>query len=75
MATLAVTTTFKTMPESMRERLPLLQKDVQGELQFDLQAGRMVSTVFNIDKTIENHQGKDSSYRFESKYREELVGN
>jgi hypothetical protein len=73
-ATLAVTTSFKTMPESVRERLPLLQKDVQGELQFDLQAGRIVSTAFQIDKTIENHQGKDSSYRFQSKYTEELVG-
>jgi len=73
MATLAVATTFKTMPESMRERLPLLQKDVQGEVQFDLEAGRIVSSVFNIDKTIENHQGKDSSYRFQSKYAEELV--
>ena len=73
-ATLGVTTTFKALPESLRDRLPLLQKDVQGEMQFDLQAGRLTATVLNIDKTIENHQGKGSSYRFQSKYTEELVG-
>ena len=74
LATLGVTTIFKAMPEGVRERLPLLQKDVQGELQFDLKMGRLVVTVLSIDKTIENHQGKDSSYRFQSKYTEELVG-
>jgi hypothetical protein len=73
LATLAVTTTFKTMPESMRDRLPLLQKDVQGEVMFDMQAGRILGTMLGIDKTVDNHQGKDSSYRFQSKYSEELV--
>lgn len=73
MATLALTTSFKTLPESVRERLPLLQKDVQGLIQFDLKGGRMLATVLTIDKTVENHQGAGSSYRFQSKYTEELV--
>jgi hypothetical protein len=72
-ATLAVTTHFKTMPENVRDRLPLLQKDVQGEFVFDLTAGRLISAQLNIDKTIENHQGKGSSYQFKSQYTRQLV--
>ena len=72
-ATLAVTTHFKTMPENVRDRLPLLQKDVQGEFVFDLTAGRLISAQLNIDKTIENHQGKGSSYQFKSQYTRRLV--
>lgn len=72
-ATVAVTTHYKAMPESPRERLPLLQKDVQGEIVFDVQAGRLVSAQLNIDKTIENHQGKGSSYQFKSQYTRMLV--
>ena len=72
-ATLAVTTKFKTLPESLQDRLPLLQKDVQGEAVFDTQAGKLLATQMNIDKTIENHQGKGSSYRFQSHYQEVLV--
>jgi hypothetical protein len=72
-ATLAVTTHFKAMPENVRERLPLLQKDVQGEFVFDLTEGRLISAQLNIDKTIENHQGQGSSYQFKSQYTRQLV--
>ncbi len=72
-ATLGVVTNFKTMPDNMRERIPLMQKDVQGELVFDLAAGRLISTQLNIDKTVENHQGKGSSYHFKSQYSRQLV--
>lgn len=72
-ATLTVKTEFNTTPDNARERLPLLQKDVQGDLIFDLTAGRLVSTRLNIDKTVENHQGKGTSYQFRSQYVRELV--
>lgn len=72
-ATLGLTTSFKTMPDNARERLPLLQKDVQGEIVFDLPKGQLISARLNIDKMIENHQGKGSSYRFKSEYVRELV--
>lgn len=72
-ATVGVTTHYKAMPESPRERLPLLQKDVQGELVFDVEGGRLLSAQLNIDKTIENHQGKGSSYQFKSQYSRTLV--
>jgi hypothetical protein len=73
MATMGVTTHFKTMPDNMRERIPLVQKDVQGEVIFDINAGRLISAQLNIDKTVENHQGKGSSYHFKSQYTRQLV--
>jgi len=72
-ATLRVATTFKTMPDNVREQIPLLQKSPQGELVFDLGAGKLISAQLNIDKTIENHQGKGSSYQFKSQYTRQLV--
>lgn len=72
-ATLGVSTNFKTMPDNMKERIPLMQKDVQGELVFDLERGRLESARLNIDKTIENHNGKGSSYQFKSEYSRTLV--
>ena len=72
-ATLSVTTEFKTMPDNARDRLPLLQKDVHGEIVIDLQAGRLISARLNIDKTVEEHQGKGSSYQFKSEYSRQLI--
>jgi hypothetical protein len=72
-ATLGVSTQFKMMPDKERERIPLIQKDVQGELVFDLPAGRLISATLHIDKTIENHNGKGSSYHFKSQYSRVLV--
>ncbi len=72
-ANVMVTTQFKTMPDSPTDRLPLLQRDLQGTVTFDTQLGRPTSIHFNIDKTIENHQGRGSSYRFQSRYSEVLV--
>lgn len=72
-ATLSVTTNFKTMPDNNRDRIPLIQKDVQGQLIFDMTAGRLISAQLSTDKTIEDHQGKGSSYRFKSQYTRVLV--
>jgi len=72
-ATVGIKTEFKTMPDNARERLPLLQKEIEGEVVVDLQAGRLISARLNIDKTIENHQGKGTSYQFKSQYVREIV--
>ena len=73
LATLAVTTEFKTLPDNMQERLPLLQKEAQGQAIFDINAGRLQRVQFAIDKTVQNHQGQGSSYHFVSTYVEELT--
>jgi hypothetical protein len=72
-ATVGIKTEFKTMPDNARERLPLLQKEIEGEVVVDLKAGRLISARLNIDKMIENHQGKGTSYQFKSQYVRELV--
>ncbi len=72
-ATIAVKTEFKTQPESAQERLPLLQKEVEGQVVFDLKAGRLQGVRFVIDRTVEQHQGPGSSYRFQSEYTEEFI--
>lgn len=73
LATVGIKTEFKTMPDNALERLPLLQKEIEGEVVFDLQTGRLVSARLNTDKTIENHKGKGTSYQFKSQYFRELV--
>ncbi|MBI3823210.1 MAG: hypothetical protein HY289_11105 [Planctomycetes bacterium] len=72
-ATLSVATKFATAPDNMRDRIPLMQKEVQGELIFDVDGGRLISAQMSIDKTVEDHQGKGSSYQFKSQYSRVLV--
>lgn len=72
-ATLSLTTTIKSKLDNSRDRLPLLQREVEGDVVIDLPNGRLLSARLNIDKTIENHQGKGSSYRFQSEYSRQLV--
>jgi hypothetical protein len=73
LATLEIVTEFKNLPEAAQERLPLLQKEVQGEAVFDIRGGRLQRVQFVTDKTLQNHQGQGSSYHFVSRYVEELV--
>jgi hypothetical protein len=73
-ATVSLVTEFKNMPETPQERLPLIQKETQGQVIFDLQAGRMTRAQLDIDKMLENHQGAGSSYHLVSTYIEEFVG-
>jgi len=54
------------------DRVPLLQLQPQGEIVFDLQAGRLRSATLRVDKELTGHQGEGSSYRFQSVYSEEI---
>jgi hypothetical protein len=73
-ATLLVSTTLKTMPDSLLDRVPLLQLQPEGEVVFDAQSGLMRSARLTIDKELKNHQGEGTSYRFQRTYAEEYVG-
>ena len=72
-ALVEVTTTIKNPPESASDKVPLLQKEMQGQLLFDIGKGRLESVRLAVDKTVENHQGAGSSYRFASNFQEQLV--
>jgi hypothetical protein len=72
-ATIALTTILKTMPESLLDRVPLLQLQPEGEVVFDAQAGRLLHARLKIDKELTGQQGQSSSYRFQSLYTEDLA--
>jgi hypothetical protein len=74
-ATIAVTTLLKTMPESLMDRVPLLQLQPEGEVVFDTKEGRLRRARLRIEKELKGHQGEGSSYQFQSQYTEEYLGN
>lgn len=71
-AGIALTTEIK-MPESQLEQIPLIPSDVTGQIVFDAKNGRTVSTHLEINRTLENHQGANSSYHLQSQYIESLI--
>jgi hypothetical protein len=73
-AIIAVTTFAKTMPESMLDRVPLLQMQPEGDVLFDMKEGRLRRASLRIEKELKGHQGEGSSYRFQSTYTEEFIG-
>lgn len=74
-ATITVTNTVTKLPAAVADQAPLLQMQPEGEVVFDVQAGRLQSVNFKIDKELKNHHGEGSSYRFQSTYSEQLVAN
>jgi hypothetical protein len=67
-------TTIPKLPESAQDQVPLLQAQTEGEVVFDMANGRLDAAVIQVNKELKDHQGKDSSYRFQSVYRESYVG-
>lgn len=72
-ATVAFTTALRTQPESVADRVPLLQSQPEGEVVFDALAGLVRSARLRTEKELAGHQGEGSSYRFVSVYAEEYV--
>jgi hypothetical protein len=73
-ATLQLRTTFKTLPDSKLDQVPLWQKQPEGEIVFDTSFGRLQSAHLKTVREIRDHQGPGSSYRFESTYTEDYIG-
>jgi hypothetical protein len=72
-AVLAVTTAIKNMPDSPGEQVPLIQKQMAGQVIVDLDRGCLEQVQLSVDRTVENHQGQGSSYRFASNYAESIM--
>jgi hypothetical protein len=72
--TIGMTTEIKTQPEAVADRVPLLQVQPEGEIVFDMKAGRMASATLKIDKELKGYNGEGSSYRFMSSYTEQYAG-
>jgi hypothetical protein len=73
-AVLGIATEPKALPEALADQVPLLRMQPEGEIIFDLEAGRMQSVHLRVQKELKEHQGAGSSYRFESTYSERYVG-
>jgi hypothetical protein len=74
-ATVAFTTTILNPPESVADQRPLLPAQTAGTVVFDTTAGVMKSAKITIEKELKGYQGEGSSYRLQSSYMEEYVGN
>jgi hypothetical protein len=72
-ATIGLTTQVKNLPESLLDQVPLLQAQPEGEVVYDIETGRLQTANLKIDKELKEHQGKGSSYHFESLYTEQLL--
>jgi hypothetical protein len=72
-AVIGMTTALKTSPPAA-EQAALLEMEPEGEIVFDLKAGRLQSASLKIDKEVKGHQGEGSSYHLQSTYTEEYVG-
>jgi hypothetical protein len=67
-------TTIPKLPENAQDQIPLLQAQTEGEIVFDIENGRLDAAVIQVNKELKDHQGKDSSYKFQSVYRESYLG-
>ncbi|MFN4260450.1 MAG: hypothetical protein ACK4RK_14245 [Gemmataceae bacterium] len=73
-ATIRLTTSIPQPPESVADRVPLLQYQPQGELTFDVRTGILRQAVLTIDESLPGFQGEGSNYHFRSTYKEVYVG-
>lgn len=68
--TMTLTTAVKAPPE---DQAAVVQFQPEGEIVFDVQQGRLHKVRTAISKELKNHQGEESSYRFQGSYVEEYV--
>ncbi len=71
-AVTAVTTSL-VKPPPPNEQPALLDLLPEGEITYDLKAGRLLRASLKIDKEVKGHQGEGSSYRLQATYTEEFV--
>jgi hypothetical protein len=74
LATVALTTEVKQTAKVLDEQVPLWQMQPEGEIVFDLKAGRLHRAVLKIDKEGKGLQGEGSSTHFQSTYVEQYAG-
>jgi hypothetical protein len=66
LATMTLTTELKSPPKVPADGVPLWQVMPQGEVVFDMKAGRLHSARLTIDKELKDHQGEGSHTKFQS---------
>jgi hypothetical protein len=73
LATIALTTELAAPPAEPKEQMQLLGMQPEGEVVFDLNAGRMQSSTLKVNKEVKGFEGEKSSYRYQRSYTEQSV--
>jgi hypothetical protein len=73
LATVALTTEVKVTPAALEDQVPLWQMQPEGEIVFDVRAGRLQKATLRIDKEAKGAGGEGSTH-FQSSYTEEYIG-
>jgi hypothetical protein len=73
-ATVTFATDLKAPPEAAADRVPLLDKLIEGEVLYDLGNGRMHRAVLRVDKELKDHTGPGSLFHIQTSYVEQYVG-
>jgi hypothetical protein len=71
LATVTLSTEMKSAPAAQEDQVPLWQMQPEGELMFDIEAGRLQKATLRIDKSA-NIEGGNT--HFQSVYTEEYIG-
>jgi hypothetical protein len=71
LATMSLTTEMKSAPAAQEDQVPLWQMQPEGELVFDVEAGRLQKAILRIDKEAKIEGGNT---HFRSVYTEEYAG-
>jgi hypothetical protein len=74
-AMVTVKTEMKSQPKTVAEQVLLWHNQLEGEVVFDLSAGRLKSAVFKGDREQKGLQGDDSTTRVQETYIEQYTGN
>lgn len=65
--TVTVKTELKTALKAPADGIPLWQMLPEGEIVFDLKAGRLVGAALTVERDLKGHQGENSEVKFTSK--------
>jgi hypothetical protein len=71
--TVAVKTELKTALKAPADGIPLWQMMPEGEVVFDLKAGRLHGATLGVTRELKNHQGENSEVKFTSSLKVEIV--
>lgn len=65
--TVTVKTELKTPLKTPADGVPLWQMLPEGEITFDLKAGRLHAATLTVERALKDHQGENSEVKFTSK--------
>jgi hypothetical protein len=71
--TVAVKTELKTALKAPADGIPLWQMLPEGEVVFDLKAGRLHAATLGVTRELKNHQGENSEVKFTNSLKVEIV--